>query len=326
MLYFFFRNGDPKTCKSSEMVASIIDQLVISHVDLRTATRLVDVFKGLYDKERSGTCRTFKKLWDTFLDMLNQLPKHVFIVLDALDECDDRIDLMRSLAALNSGARFLVTSRPEQDIIEKLEEESKSKFSSLEMDVDGDIQNVVTEAVKHNKRLAKFQDEIISTIKQKAEGMFRYAALVLMELHRPTVRKVSATLRSMPKGLFGMYELILLHLHPEDLDIRRKILLWIAMAYRPVTVDEMAYACAVEDTDDDFDPTDYPLLTADDIRRVCGSLVEIFDDDQLRFTHLSVKEFLLQSPQNLQDTDKRISDCLVDKEQAHISMAITCSK
>jgi hypothetical protein len=327
--YFFFRNGNPATSKSSEMIASIIDQLLLSRIAPRTTAQVLDVLKALYDEERSHPCRSFYKLWNTFQTMIRKFPTDILILLDALDECDDRTDFLRTLAASNLvGARFLVTSRPEQDIIDMCEKTSGPNFRSLEMDVDHDIRNFITQSITNDKRLAKFQDQIITTIQQNMDGMFRYAALMLEELKRPTSksRKVSAALGSMPSGLYGMYELILLRLHPGDIDCRRKILLSITMAYRPMTVEEMAYAWAVEDADGEFDPEDYLLITADDIRRACGSLVEITDSNVLRFTHLSVKEFLLQSRETLHNRDKRIQYCLVNPEQAHILMAIACGK
>lgn len=329
VLYFFFRNGDPKTSSSSEMIASIINQLLISRVDRRTTVQIVAVFKALYDRESSNPCRSFDKLWNTFQAMLKQFPKDVLILLDALDECDDRTEFLHTLAASNVvGARFVVTSRQEQDIIDIFTNASRSKFRSLEMNVDSDICSFITGSIKNDPGLSKFQDQIIATIQQNMDGMFRYAALMLEDLRRPTSKsqKVSALLESMPSGLYGMYELILLRLNPGDMDFRRKVLLSITMAYRPMTVEEMAYAWAAEDADSDFDPEEYLLITADDIRRACGSLVEITNGNELRFTHLSVRDFLLQSPEKLKNGNEHVRCCLVDKDEAHISMAIACGR
>ena len=317
------------------MLASIIDQLLIANIDATTATDIVTVVKALYDRGVSTSCRSAEKLWNTFQAMLRHVRKKVLVVLDALDECKDRTDIMRRLATSDhAGARFLATSRPEQDLIDLLDSSPAFRLRSLGMDVDSDILNVVTETVSHDRRLMRFRDQIITTIKEKADGMFRYAALMLEELNRPTSRKVPALLKSMPVGLYGFYELILHQLNVEGLSFRKKILSAMVVAYRPMKVAEMAYALVAEDTysdedtdlNEDFNPLEYKLINAEDVRRVCGSLVEITAREELRFTHLSVKEFLLQCPDKLGNKPERVRSCLVSLEEAHISMAITCGE
>ena len=327
VLYFFFRNGDPSKSKSSEMLASLIDQLLVAHIDRTTTKNVVDLVKAMYDRERSSSCRSFDKLWETFKTMLDKIREPVFILLDALDECEDGQEFARMVTSSTIvGARFLITSRPEQDLVCLLESVSLGNFISMQMSVADDIHTVVTETIRSNRRLVKFENQIITTILEKAEGMFRYVALMLDELNRPSFRKVPALLDSMPAGLYGFYELILLQLNPDGLFLRKKVLSSIAMAYRPMTVEEMAYALAAEDPDidGDFTPDDYLLVEEEHIRRACGSLVEITPQKELRFTHLSVKEFLLRNPQTLCNRAEPIRSCLVDPEETHIAMAITC--
>ena len=74
--------------------------------------------------------------------------------------------------------------------------------------------------------------------------MFRYAALMLDQLCRPSNETIEKRLSSIPSGLTGIYVWILEHLNENDLDLRKNVLLWVAMAVRPITVDEMALAYA----------------------------------------------------------------------------------
>jgi hypothetical protein len=98
------------------------------------------------------------------------------------------------------------------------------------------------------------------------------------------------------------------------------------MAYRPVTVDEMAYACATKDGEKDFDPNEKILATTKEMLTACGSLIEIFDGDKVRFTHLTVKEFLFQPPKILHNQDEVIRTYLIQRQEGHASMALTCGK
>jgi hypothetical protein len=151
----------------------------------------------------------------------------------------------------------------------------------------------------------------------------------------------------MPKGIIGMYELMLRRFGPrqgqeeiqmfgpdeegehdeEVVHMRKRVLLYVALAERPVRVCEMQYACVTVDGDLSFDPDDISLPSEEQILKSCGSLVEIFDGDHLRFTHLTVKEFLLLPPSALSHPeDARVASLLVDLKTAHASMALTCGE
>ena len=169
---------------------------------------------------------------------------------------------------------------------------------------------------------------------------------MLEELSQPSRKKISERLRMMPKGIIGMYELMLQRLGPrknedeiqrfgpmeesendeEILHIRKRALMWVAMVREPVRVCEMQYACATVDGDTSFDPHDVSLPSEEQLLKSCGSLVEIFDGDKLRFTHLTVKEFLLLPPETLLQRDERITSVLVDPATAHASIAFTCGE
>jgi hypothetical protein len=325
VLYFFFKNGDPKTSSAAEMMASIVDQLVMSTINTRELMeRLIGILKSGQQTDNSEKCRSVAKLWEMFTAMLQAFPSKVMVVLDALDECEDCSTVTKHLT-LAIGARFLVTSRPEQHITAELE--TAPGVSVVEMDVTGDIMNFVTQKVEDHPTLQRFKDDIITSVEQNSGGMFRYAALMLEELQIPSKKKITAIIKNMPKGLNGMYEAILLRLDcsEQTAELRRDILMWITMAKRPMAVDEMAYAYGTV-VGEDFDPDEIRLADKEQMLKACGSLVEIFDGDKLRFTHLSVKEFLLQSPEQLGTRDERIISCLVDPRKAHISIAEACGR
>jgi hypothetical protein len=325
VLYFFFKNGDPKTSTAAEMMASIVDQLVMSTRNIpELAKQLIGTLERGKQTDNSEKCRSVSKLWGMFTTMLQAVPFKVMVILDALDECDDCSTVTKHLTQA-VGARFLATSRPEQHISEELE--NSPVVSAVEMDVANDITNFITKKIEDHPTLQRFKDDIIVSVEQNSGGMFRYAALMLEELQVPSKQKITNIIKKMPKGLYGMYEAILLRLDwsEQTAELRREILMWITMAKRPVTVAEMAYAYGTV-AGEDFDPEEITLADRTQMLNACGSLVEIFDGDKLRFTHLSVKEFLLQSSDKLGTRDERIISCLVDPRKAHISIAEACGK
>jgi hypothetical protein len=159
------------------------------------------------------------------------------------------------------------------------------------------------------------------------------SALVLEELNEYSPEPIAERLKTMPKGITGMYELILCRLGSKgskwDHAMRRKLLLWVALAYRPIKVSEMQYACATIEGRKTFDPDVVVLPTIKQMIGWCGPLLEVFDEDQLRFTHRTVKEFLLQPVDNLSEAsrgDKKVMSCMVNEAEGNAWMAMTCGE
>jgi hypothetical protein len=133
-------------------------------------------------------------------------------------------------------------------------------------------------------------------------------------------------LNAPPADLNEMYERILLRLdlaYPKNRQMRKKILSWIAVAKRPLSVKELAYACAVKDDEDSFDPTKRVLATDRYLLDNCGPLIEILND-KVQYTHLSVKEFLLRKQDGFYL--KHNEQYLFSEGEVHASVGITCSK
>jgi hypothetical protein len=84
------------------------------------------------------------------------------------------------------------------------------------------------------------------------------SALVLEELNEPSPEPITERLKTMPKGITGMYELILRRLGSKggewEHTMRRKLLLWVTLANRPIKVSEMQYACVTIEGRKTFDP------------------------------------------------------------------------
>lgn len=299
-IYFFFRNGDDRTAGSATIVASLVEQLFrnADNVDLK---RLFDLIKPLYDRIGSSLCSEAEEdLWKLLSEMIATFSRPVIVLLDALDECINPNTVITRLRSINS--RSLVTSRPEPDICEAFR--TCPPEYSVMMDAGPDIVEFINSAVRNDLRLQPHRDAIISKVSQTADGMFRYAGLMLEELRRTSHdRKVTEILESLPRGLSEMYALMLQRLPPELSPLRKTTFMFITGAFRPATVEEIAYANGVK-PGKNFDPHELLIATKEEILRACGSLVEIFEShitdfrkkvEVLRFSHLTVKDFILSS-------------------------------
>jgi hypothetical protein len=111
--------------------------------------------------------------------------------------------------------------------------------------------------------------------------------------------------------------------------MRQKLLLWATLAYRPIRVPEMQYAWVTIEGKKSFNPDVVVLPTVKQMVASCGPLLEVSNEDTLRFTHRTVKEFLLQPLDKLSEDackDEKIMSCMVNEREGHAKIAITCGR
>ncbi|KAH0163358.1 Pfs, NACHT and ankyrin domain protein, partial [Aureobasidium melanogenum] len=118
-------------------------------------------------------------LKSTFSEMLRQT-HNVSIVIDALDESEDRRELLDWIEASYTEAQFLITSRKETDIEITIKSflQGDKMVSLQKNDVDRDIAVYIRHVVTHDKDLVRrwhcrpwVQKEIETTLTGKAGGM-----------------------------------------------------------------------------------------------------------------------------------------------------------
>jgi hypothetical protein len=190
-LYFFFRDGDSLTMSPLEMVASIIAQLINSEIDKERLMRILKlrVQSSSYFTNKATESRDLRTVCVTLLEMLRGFPVPVIILLDALDECTDPASVVhhlldpaknpssiaRMMLMPNIGeeihVRFLLTGRPNvHEIFASL-----PYVSTVDMEVNEDIRKFVNEKVADNESLRRHESQIVATIYENSQGMFRYA-------------------------------------------------------------------------------------------------------------------------------------------------------
>jgi hypothetical protein len=174
-----------------EMVASIIAQLINSEIDKERLMRILKlrVQSTSYFTNKATESRDLRTVCVTLLEMLRGFPVPVIILLDALDECTDPDSVVhhlldpaknpssiaRMMLMPNIGeeihVRFLLTGRPNvHEIFASL-----PYVSTVDMEVNEDIRKFVNEKVADNESLRRHESQIVATIYENSQGMFRYA-------------------------------------------------------------------------------------------------------------------------------------------------------
>lgn len=169
--YFTFNNKDKQD--ASAMLRALVLQLSGQLGDSPPA--LVQ----LHQRYRNATPPD-----QALLDCLHQLVRafrHVYILLDALDESprgklrEAVLDIINDIRAWQEpDLHILVTSRDEVDIREGLPATTEETIQMRNYGIDGDIALFVSQHLRHNRRLRKWQDyyEMIEQVLiEKANGV-----------------------------------------------------------------------------------------------------------------------------------------------------------
>lgn len=137
----------------------------------------------IYQQYRSGLQQPAEDTLRSLLqDMMNRM-KSKYIILDALDECTDREDLLRFVRNLVDlklkGLYVMATSRRERDIEEHLRPIADHNINIQSAVVDEDIRIYVRDRLGTDPKLKKWpqpvREEITTVMMEKANGMYVYS-------------------------------------------------------------------------------------------------------------------------------------------------------
>ncbi|EWZ28912.1 hypothetical protein FOZG_17467 [Fusarium oxysporum Fo47] len=319
-LTFFFDFSDPRKQKLENLLRSLAVQLY--HTGNEAAKRLDSLFTSHDDGRRQPDANALSACVDAMI----QNAGTVFIVIDALDECTAREELLQWLKHVASRkAQLIVTSRPEADFqreIPRLFDERNCVLLDKQA-VNADIRSYVEATLEQKRDFVdkKLPPSILEEIRDKigdgADGMFRWAACQLDSLARClSPRDIKIALKSLPRDLNETYRRMVQNVPSEYKSSAIRLLQFLVYTKRPLT---LAEAIEVIATEIDREPrgfdVDGRLSLKDDILRYCPSLVIIAEVtnyaetvEELHLAHFSVKEYLLEQAQfNLENASIAIS-------------------
>ena len=176
--YFDFDFNDLEKQKSEKMIRSLIIQF--SGQSSKNVIELDSLFSSCNNGERQPEVEGLMKLLKGVLEYFDD----TYIVLDALDECSDRYELLNNIEEIQrwglSQLHMLLTSRGLPEIEESLEPLTNSydRICIQSALVDADIANYVHHRLQNDRQLKQWRDrphvqqEIRTTLMEKADGMY----------------------------------------------------------------------------------------------------------------------------------------------------------
>ncbi len=177
VLYFYFDFNETEKQQHEKMIRSLIVQLSVRCKDASRDLQLL--FSSCRDGDRPPPSR---ELLVILQKMIREF-KGVYIILDALDECEDRGKLWEDIETITGweleNLHVLVTSRKEKDIEESLDSlvDDTQKICIQSALVNDDICAYVHKRLRTDQKLKRWQNrpevqqEIETTLMSKADGM-----------------------------------------------------------------------------------------------------------------------------------------------------------
>lgn len=342
--YFFFKSDNDEQRDAIYGLQAVLHQLLQSQ-------------RGLLEKAMSdlngGNIRSVSALWRALLAAMQQpIARDTICVLDGFDECEpaSRKALTQLLsqyfapvndpavARLKKGAnlKFLISSRPENSLkiafdrprlgskfgttlCSMIRLRGEDETDAVSRDISLVIDAEISEIIDHG-----FPEELLEDVRHelvaRADRTFLWVTLILQLLKEKVEagasrRELEEILRS--RSVDVIYA-GLLSTRP-DAPKARKLLSIVLAATRPLSVEELSIALAVQPEVESFDTTNllrrpggYSMLDIEDdlvypfenhLKALCGNFIRVIRNS-VYLVHETAREFLLETQDDEEKEDE----------------------
>ncbi|KAH8695249.1 hypothetical protein BGW36DRAFT_360954 [Talaromyces proteolyticus] len=295
-LAYFFCDA---SSESHRTVTAILRGLLYQMV--RQNNRLIEYLQVKFEELQEKLFNSFSALWSCLLRIsCDEKNGQRYYIIDALDECEPEsqqilLRLFNEIPKTGVKPHFLITSRPYPEIASELCEFDQRDLASY-IETLNDTSIFISSKVEQLKRkrgyTSNVEREITKILNDKAEGTFLWAGIALKEIESVRSRDVVKVLQRLPRGLDSTYQQLLdtaLENAEDETDQNTimRILSYVAVSRRPLTLSELAVACELYLEEEEEDRI---AFIREDIE-LCR-LIIVIQDDIVRLLHQSVKDFL----------------------------------
>ncbi|CRG89233.1 WD-40 repeat-containing protein [Talaromyces islandicus] len=297
VIYSFCQNADYELNTLEAILKGLILQLANQQPELKESLRRRwDTIQESFSEDVTS----WQSLWNILFEMLARCKySRVYMVVDALDECqdDDVVDFLKSIVRKGldhpGKIKWMLTSRPwdgaervllaGQDQVQiSLDGEHNSQ--SVSGAVEAYIASKVEELSRQHKYGATLKSEIETELTERSEGTFLWVSLVCKALESVCRDDALSTVQSLPPGLHPFYGRVLNQLNQGELaEVQKCMRLLKAMmtVYRPLKVAEVASVIGLTDDED----------TIRGLVDCCASFIRL-REDHIEFVHQSARDYL----------------------------------
>lgn len=320
--YFFFKEDDPDQRSVVNALCAILHQL------LSRNKSLIKHAMPAFDENGSQLPQLFDKLWGVLTAAVaDPQAGEVVCIMDGLDECEKDGPNVTGLSRLvntlthffqnvpasdQSGVqgrlKLLITCRPYYDI-ERLfrqlvtaqpairlsgEAESASISREIDLVIKSNSREIVADLGLPESAALLLEKELLKITHRTYLWLKLIVDMIRNDPNVTTGKRLQKAVGSLPKTVDDAYESILRR--STDVEQARKLLHIVVGAARPLTLQEMGIALAMEEDPESYEDLDLEseelLLTR--VKNLCGLLVTVVDS-KIYLIHETAKSFLVRS-------------------------------
>ncbi|AEO66577.1 uncharacterized protein THITE_110529 [Thermothielavioides terrestris NRRL 8126] len=257
VLRFFCKLGNDASQKDAKILANLISQLLFLVVELddvsdsanaegccQTKKRCVDLIdEPKPDGTSLGIGTSVSARAALLCDLARAFNRRVYVLIDALDECEDRgealLGWLVQVAEADLDVRVLVSSRPESDIQRAFAKHNPPGIEVEKEVTERDVEAYIAGTLRTFSRFDQSKrQKAFARIAERAAGMFRYAHLAIESLRSPAAlrRSFKELMDGLPDGLAVLYERELCALEPDKREILMVALRWLVCGEGPISL------------------------------------------------------------------------------------------
>ncbi|KAK1246095.1 hypothetical protein MKX07_005164 [Trichoderma sp. CBMAI-0711] len=259
--YFYCSRSDPVRQETKHILRSYISQL--ARVP-NSSTMMEKNIHKLYLKAKQEQRGFSTAECETALTELVNFYRRTTFVLDALDECEREsrealAHILRNLVDIGEGTvKVFIASRKEDDIEEYLGSQKLIAISTA--DNKNDIEKYIDSEVSKvggawRSVSADVKEQVIRTIGEKSDGMFRWAYLQWQQLKKlRTNETIRERLGKLPESLTEAYDEI--YSQAEEKVVLQRAVKWVLCAVKPLTSEILLAAVRLGSNLESLAPSD----------------------------------------------------------------------
>ncbi|GAB1313470.1 hypothetical protein MFIFM68171_03680 [Madurella fahalii] len=308
----YYCKDEHESAKLGNIYRSILRQFIRRKPDLKL--RFWDWYKKTSQLVTGNPTQSDDKLRELLYDIISSSKEPVFIVLDALDECKPHprkqlFSLFQDLFNSNARLKVFISSRYDDDI----EADLPSGVTRIELRSSKDRDHAIaTYLVAEVNLPSAFHAKAVEELAARSHGSaiwLRIAVEYIASSHVKNEKGLQMALDKLPssKGLAELYGKLFGKICegiPDNEALLQHALEILAVARRPLTLEELAYAVFT------VNPIGEDALTLGELGELADS-VDLLDllrpfisasgggtgkNPQLRLVHQSLKELVLTTP------------------------------
>ncbi|KAI1844412.1 hypothetical protein JX266_009506 [Neoarthrinium moseri] len=299
--YIYCKFNRKEEQKLEDLMSSLLKQLA------GNSPSLPPVLKELYERHALKRTKPTLEEISTALRTVVATFARVFIIVDALDECqvadNCRTRFVHQLLRLQTqqGISVFATTRRMPDIEKELSNSLIIEIRASEEDIGRYLKSAIACLPRFIADRSDLQDEITQTISRVVDGMFLLAQLyfnTLLDKDNPkNLRKALQDLttgsRSSEAAYNSAYDDTMLRIEGQlkgQAARAKEVMMWITCAKRPLTKTELQHALAVEIGEAKLDEDN--MTHVQDLVSVCAGLVTIDEESNVvRLVHYTAQEY-----------------------------------